>query len=700
MLPSGAVPEPAVARVVSAAALAVARAAVAKAGPAGRAPRGAAERRDLSVRLREPSVPRAAARGGRAEHAPAAQRGGAEPGEPRGARPERQERQAPAAAEHAREPAGERHAPAAAERAAPPSRATAAPAERATDRAGAAERTKPGRAAPAETAGERPGHAATSPAERAAERPNGAAGKATPAERPNAAGRAAPPERAAEHPNAAGAATPAARSGTPARAATTPAERAAEHPNAAGRAGTNPGERVNEHSAAPAATGTAAERNAERPGTPGRAGTPGERNAEHPGAPGTPPGTAAGREGVPGRAGNSGERNAGRPGGPGTVPGAAAGREGGPGQPGRANDPSSQGGGFRNGDNARGNDGRGNDNRGGDRGERRGGISPGGAAAIGAAAGFAGGFLAATGARDLDGIRRDRREEVEDGRTYIREPGRTIVDEGGGRAFIVHDENDRFRDLGYDVHRERRGDDYVDRIDRPDGVQILTFTTRDGRMLRRVRRYRDGREVVLIDNAYDGGIRPYDQDVVDLPPPRYDIPRDRYIVDYNGADESSIYDTLIAPPVARPPRRYTLDQIRYSPDIRRYVRSVDINTINFASGSWIVPASATGKLQALGTAIKRAVAQNPNSVFLVEGYTDATGNPNDNLSLSDHRAQSVAAILSKDFGVPPENLTTQGYGQQNLKVNTSGPSVENRRVVVQNITQLMADNGGNAPPPR
>jgi outer membrane protein OmpA-like peptidoglycan-associated protein len=131
--------------------------------------------------------------------------------------------------------------------------------------------------------------------------------------------------------------------------------------------------------------------------------------------------------------------------------------------------------------------------------------------------------------------------------------------------------------------------------------------------------------------------------------------------------------------------------------VRRNVRSVDINTINFDSGSWIVPAAATGKLQALATAIKRTVARNPNTVFLVEGFTDATGNPADNLSLSDRRAQSVAAILSKDFGVPPENLTTQGYGQQDLKENTQGPSAINRRVVVQNITPLLAAGGQ---PPR
>jgi outer membrane protein OmpA-like peptidoglycan-associated protein len=40
--------------------------------------------------------------------------------------------------------------------------------------------------------------------------------------------------------------------------------------------------------------------------------------------------------------------------------------------------------------------------------------------------------------------------------------------------------------------------------------------------------------------------------------------------------------------------------------------------------------------------------------------------------------------------VPPENLTTQGYGEQYLKVPTEGPSRENRRVAVRRITPLLA----------
>ncbi|UCF55302.1 MAG: OmpA family protein, partial [Bradyrhizobium sp.] len=43
-----------------------------------------------------------------------------------------------------------------------------------------------------------------------------------------------------------------------------------------------------------------------------------------------------------------------------------------------------------------------------------------------------------------------------------------------------------------------------------------------------------------------------------------------------------------------------------------------------------------------------------------EGHTDATGNDVDNLSLSDRRAQSAAELLTQQFGVPAENLTSQG----------------------------------------
>ena len=37
-----------------------------------------------------------------------------------------------------------------------------------------------------------------------------------------------------------------------------------------------------------------------------------------------------------------------------------------------------------------------------------------------------------------------------------------------------------------------------------------------------------------------------------------------------------------------PERAYSLDEVRYNVELRDRVRSIDINTINFSSGSWEV----------------------------------------------------------------------------------------------------------------
>ena len=119
------------------------------------------------------------------------------------------------------------------------------------------------------------------------------------------------------------------------------------------------------------------------------------------------------------------------------------------------------------------------------------------------------------------------------------------------------------------------------------------------------------------------------------------------------------------------------------------LRSVDIDTINFDTGSWDVGSDQARRLAVIADSVKRVLQRSPNEVFLVEGHTDAVGADVDNLSLSDRRAQSVAEILTRDFQIPPENLTTQGYGEQYLKVNTQEASRENRRVTLRRITPLL-----------
>jgi OmpA-OmpF porin, OOP family len=233
---------------------------------------------------------------------------------------------------------------------------------------------------------------------------------------------------------------------------------------------------------------------------------------------------------------------------------------------------------------------------------------------------------------------------------------------------------------------------------RPDGSQIVTVVGRDGQLLRRIRRDPGGREMIIIDNSYRdpravGGF------YVDMPPPVVRIPYNRYIVDAEEASPDIIYETMVAPPVDRIERRYSLDEIRYSPNVRMLMPSIDVNTINFDTGSWDISQDQAAKLQVIADGLNRALQRNPQEVFLIEGHTDAVGNEVDNLSLSDRRAESTAELLTQQFQVPAENLTSQGYGEQNLKEQTDGPSRINRRVTVRRITPLL--NGGTAslPPP-
>jgi len=302
------------------------------------------------------------------------------------------------------------------------------------------------------------------------------------------------------------------------------------------------------------------------------------------------------------------------------------------------------------------------------------------------------------GPRRMEDFRGARQENDQGGRKVFTEPGRVIVVDPGGQSFIRHDEGDRFRYGARDIRVERAGEDTRTIVIRPDGAEIINITGRDGQLLRRIRRDREGREFIIIDNTYRdpaavGGF------YIEVPPPVLRIPYNRYIVEADEAPPDLIYETMEAPPVERIERRYSLDEIRYSPSVRALMPSIDLNSINFDTGSWEIPPDQAAKLQAIADGLNQAITRNPREVFLIEGHTDATGNDVDNLSLSDRRAESAATLLTQQFGVPAENLTSQGYGAQYLKEQTSGPSRINRRVTIRRITPLL--NGGVAalPPP-
>jgi OmpA-OmpF porin, OOP family len=269
--------------------------------------------------------------------------------------------------------------------------------------------------------------------------------------------------------------------------------------------------------------------------------------------------------------------------------------------------------------------------------------------------------------------------------TIIREGDRTIVREGD-RAIIRHEEADRFAVGARGVQTERRGNEIVTIIERPNGDRIISVTDPEGRLIRRVRREPNGREIVIIDEGFAGPGR--EDFYLAVPPPRVELPPDRYYVDLDRAPPERIYEVITARPFERIEHRYTIGQVRYNASLRMLMPRIDLD-INFDTGSWSLTPDQIDKLSVIAEAMNRAIDRNPREVFLVEGHTDAVGTPEDNLSLSDRRAEAVAVALTQQFNVPPENMVTQGYGEQELKIPTMAAERANRRVAVRRITPLL-----------
>lgn len=280
----------------------------------------------------------------------------------------------------------------------------------------------------------------------------------------------------------------------------------------------------------------------------------------------------------------------------------------------------------------------------------------------------------------------EEQREERDGRVIISLDNRTIV---------RHDDSRRFYEEGYRPRYEQlRGERTREVIERDNGVRIVTIRNRYGDIVQRSRIGRDGREYVLYyapeltDESRDPDYVWRDPGI-DLPPMRLTVPVDQYIIDTSTEPDRDYYEFLEQPPVERVERVYSLDEVRYSARIRDKVRRIDLDTITFATGSAEIPMTQARSLRKVAEAMKAVLDKDPSETFLIEGHTDAVGSDDSNLVLSDRRAESVAVTLTEVFGIPPENLATQGYGERYLKVRTEGPSQDNRRVTIRRITPLV-----------
>jgi len=73
--------------------------------------------------------------------------------------------------------------------------------------------------------------------------------------------------------------------------------------------------------------------------------------------------------------------------------------------------------------------------------------------------------------------------------------------------------------------------------------------------------------------------------------------------------------------------------------------------------------------------------------FLIVGHTDARGNREYNLKLSQQRADAIREALVNPFGVDRRRLDALGLGEEQLLRPSSPEAAENRRVQLINIGQ-------------
>lgn len=269
---------------------------------------------------------------------------------------------------------------------------------------------------------------------------------------------------------------------------------------------------------------------------------------------------------------------------------------------------------------------------------------------------------------------------------------RTVL-EVGDQLIVRGDDRPRLRRDSEEVFYDNLARDRVrETITRPGGVRIVTIYNRYGDIIQRSRVGRDGKEYILVyaPELEGDAPRPGLVDVgYELPPMRLRIPVSDYIIDTSSEPDRDFYEFLSEPPVERVERVYSIDEVKHSARLRDKVRRIDLDTITFATGSAEVPMSQARTLRSVAEAMQKVLDKDPGETFLIEGHTDAVGSDKPNLVLSDERAESVASLLTEVYGVPPENLQTQGYGERFLKVRTDVAEQQNRRVTIRRVTTLV-----------
>ncbi len=258
---------------------------------------------------------------------------------------------------------------------------------------------------------------------------------------------------------------------------------------------------------------------------------------------------------------------------------------------------------------------------------------------------------------------------------------RVVVQREDGSYVILKDDDTLLRRPGSTIRTETFRDGSTRTIvEREDGSRVITIRDASGRVLRRAAIDRKGRETLLIDDLMP--VEPID--VTTLPKPRKPV-----TISASGSD-AALAASMAAIAARDADRSFSLRQVREIKEVRALAPVIDVEPITFETGSSAIDVAEAEKLADLGRLVTQMIEARPNELFLIEGHTDAVGSAASNLTLSDRRAESVALALTEYFGVPPENLVVQGYGESDLLVETDGNEPRNRRVAVRLISPLLA----------
>ncbi|WP_271881842.1 OmpA family protein [Phaeobacter italicus] len=273
---------------------------------------------------------------------------------------------------------------------------------------------------------------------------------------------------------------------------------------------------------------------------------------------------------------------------------------------------------------------------------------------------------------------------LNNGSKVVANSGDRAIVEQNGQYRVLKDDDALLRQPGSNVTTYRFADGSTRTVVvRENGVEVETIRSAEGRVLRRTKLLPDGRSVVLFDDTQKA-----ERVVVNELP---QVQEDRNAVSSSRAvSAEDLAAALAAQDAKSVERRFSLAQIRNIDAVRRLTPVINVDSVNFDTGSSVIRPQEAEELAALGNALRELIDRNPAEVFLIEGHTDAVGAATFNLALSDRRAETVALALTEYFDVPPENMVVQGYGESDLAVRTLTAERANRRVAVRRITQLLS----------